>query len=605
MGRHRITNWVIKNAVGAYDAIVGASGTITTDKVPVGQADGTVIWDDPPGGAGGAPDDAKYIVQEAHADLSAEQSLGALTTGILKNTVTAGVGVLSIAAAADLPALDLADLADVDTTGVADGDALIYDSGTSEWVAGTIATAAFKGAIVRRTTNQSIGDNSVTAITFDAEDKDTDGFWTVGSPTRFTIPEDGVYIFGGGVTFASNTTGKRAIYVRRGGTDYLAMQEVGSTTSDSRRLAVAGMEEFTASQYIELYVYQNSTGSLNATPETEASIRFWIAKLEPGLSLAGGSSGGDTGDATTYVATTGNDTTGDGTSGAPYATVAKALSTLPRSINYTQTIDVANGTYAEPIDLQGFVCTGKGLIKFVGDTTTPANVTFTGTVTVGSSTYGVVAVGPVNFELEGIRVNVTSTNGVGALYDAFGTIDRCTVTGAHSTASILVTRGAHVVLQGNNTLSGFVQFGILATRSGDINFNSAGTLTITGPGTTGEGIHLSHGSRFICETASTPITITGVLRGFQLGLCAQFQHIGSSSTITIDNASKPASSSAIQTTDCSTWSTNNTLVIDNFTVDFEENSNSYIEAVGTRTITNVTSNTANGTAVQGGFVYLP
>jgi hypothetical protein len=45
----------------------------------------------------GAPTDAKYIVQEAHADLSAEQSLGDLATGVLKNTTTAGVGVLSIA----------------------------------------------------------------------------------------------------------------------------------------------------------------------------------------------------------------------------------------------------------------------------------------------------------------------------------------------------------------------------------------------------------------------------------------------------------------------------------------------------------------------------
>jgi hypothetical protein len=41
--------------------------------------------------------DAKYIVQEAHAGLSAEQSLGLLTTGLLKNTVTAGVGVLTTA----------------------------------------------------------------------------------------------------------------------------------------------------------------------------------------------------------------------------------------------------------------------------------------------------------------------------------------------------------------------------------------------------------------------------------------------------------------------------------------------------------------------------
>jgi hypothetical protein len=50
-----------------------------------------------------APSNAKYIVQEATSDLSAEQSLGALSTGILKNTTTAGVGVLSIAVGADLP----------------------------------------------------------------------------------------------------------------------------------------------------------------------------------------------------------------------------------------------------------------------------------------------------------------------------------------------------------------------------------------------------------------------------------------------------------------------------------------------------------------------
>jgi len=46
-------------------------------------------------GGGGAPADAKYIVQALHADLSAEQSLGALATGVVKNTANAGVGVLS------------------------------------------------------------------------------------------------------------------------------------------------------------------------------------------------------------------------------------------------------------------------------------------------------------------------------------------------------------------------------------------------------------------------------------------------------------------------------------------------------------------------------
>src|SRR5574338_50005 len=44
-----------------------------------------------------APANAKYIVQTADATLSAEQALGSLATGILKNTTT--TGVLSIAAA--------------------------------------------------------------------------------------------------------------------------------------------------------------------------------------------------------------------------------------------------------------------------------------------------------------------------------------------------------------------------------------------------------------------------------------------------------------------------------------------------------------------------
>ncbi len=49
------------------------------------------------GGGSGAPDDATYITQTANSSLSAEQALGLLATGIVKNTTT--TGVLSIAAA--------------------------------------------------------------------------------------------------------------------------------------------------------------------------------------------------------------------------------------------------------------------------------------------------------------------------------------------------------------------------------------------------------------------------------------------------------------------------------------------------------------------------
>jgi uncharacterized protein (DUF1684 family) len=49
----------------------------------------------PSSGPPGGPSGAKYIVQQPHADLSAEQALSTLATGILKSmTVT---GVVSIA----------------------------------------------------------------------------------------------------------------------------------------------------------------------------------------------------------------------------------------------------------------------------------------------------------------------------------------------------------------------------------------------------------------------------------------------------------------------------------------------------------------------------
>lgn len=55
-------------------------------------------------GGGGAPAAATYITQTADGSLSNEQALGALGTGIVKNTTT--TGVLSIAVAGDFPTLN-------------------------------------------------------------------------------------------------------------------------------------------------------------------------------------------------------------------------------------------------------------------------------------------------------------------------------------------------------------------------------------------------------------------------------------------------------------------------------------------------------------------
>jgi hypothetical protein len=90
-----------------------------------------------------APVGAKYIVQEVDATLTNEQSLGALGTGLLLNTTTSSVGVLSIAT--DIP------------TAVTIGGAYVYRvSGTDVAVAdgGTgVSTLALNGILFGNAAN--------------------------------------------------------------------------------------------------------------------------------------------------------------------------------------------------------------------------------------------------------------------------------------------------------------------------------------------------------------------------------------------------------------------------------------------------------------------
>lgn len=60
-------------------------------------------------------------------------------------------------------------------------------------------------------------------------------------------------------------------------------------------------------------------------------------------------------DITVYVSTSGNDTSGNGTAASPYATITKALSSVPRSMHdKTITINIAAGTYLDRVVISGF-----------------------------------------------------------------------------------------------------------------------------------------------------------------------------------------------------------------------------------------------------------
>lgn len=470
-------------------------------------------------------------------------------------------------------------------------------------------SAAFSGARVYHSTTQSITTSGTAqALVFDTEAYDTDAYHsTVSNTSRLTAPVTGKYHIEGVINYASNATGNRRAQVRLNGTTTIASgtDTVSANSGFTTFAHVACDYSLAAGDYVELMATQNSGGALDANGNLQNAFSIHLVPGDAGVAAPA---------STIFVATTGSDTTGDGTSGTPYATVAKALSRLPSTIKQLYTIDVADGTYAEGIDLGDFVCTDGGSILITGNTGTPANVTFTGTTSVvwdngATRSTCIAAAGPVQVELEGIRTNATATWGVGVLRGARVVIDRCTIAGTTSNG-LAVLDGAWVELHGSITISGFSSSagnGIVAYRHGRVDHTVTGTLTVTGPdgSNTASGISASLNS-IIRATVGATWSVTGVMIGLGASLCSVIQHWGTGGgSVTVDNTTKPANSRGFRAGDCSTVSCDRSVTLDQLTIDFHAEANSYVEASGSRTTTNITTPTSHGATVQGSYVNLP
>ena len=165
------------------------------------------------------------------------------------------------------------------------GQVLTVVSGQPAWAAapageGGGATAA-SYAKVSRTTNQSITSSDLTtAVSFDTEDADTDGYWDAGSPTIFTIPEDGFYIVTAQAYWAASSVfshiglflalnGDMSAASRRVATQY--WQQPSGTSNPRQNVTFAG--KLSAGDTIQLHAYQNS-GSARSI---DASEPIWMS----------------------------------------------------------------------------------------------------------------------------------------------------------------------------------------------------------------------------------------------------------------------------------------------------------------------------------------
>lgn len=148
------------------------------------------------------------------------------------------------------------------------------------WVhAAMTLDVAHCGCTLYRSTTQAITTATWTAISFDTEVFDTDGFHEgVTNPTRFTVPTGlaGWYEFRGGFEVAAAATGNRYLKIAKNGIAaggiFAGADQVGNSGMPARIQGVTPPVLLAVADYVEIGVYQDSGGSLNIAASTATDV---------------------------------------------------------------------------------------------------------------------------------------------------------------------------------------------------------------------------------------------------------------------------------------------------------------------------------------------
>lgn len=125
---------------------------------------------------------------------------------------------------------------------------------------------------------QAIANNTRQAVAMDTESKDVGGLHSTSSlTTRATIPAggDGFYlVLVLGEWAGSNTTGRRQIEIRKGGSAILGVQAVPGSASP-QAMSCGVLCQLVAGDFIEMTAFQDSGGSVNMN-----ASNFYSPKLQ-------------------------------------------------------------------------------------------------------------------------------------------------------------------------------------------------------------------------------------------------------------------------------------------------------------------------------------
>jgi len=135
---------------------------------------------------------------------------------------------------------------------------------------------------VRRAASQSVGSGIYTPdweyISFDTEDIDNGGMWTIGSPLAVTFPVDGLYLVSAvaGHDGASGSQSDTIIGINAyssGGVKQGLVSTIRVSTVYDQTLSITGSWLASSGQYVKLFVYQ-TTGSTRSYTASLAAVKI-------------------------------------------------------------------------------------------------------------------------------------------------------------------------------------------------------------------------------------------------------------------------------------------------------------------------------------------
>lgn len=143
------------------------------------------------------------------------------------------------------------------------------DGSGENWFAIERMEPSTKYAIAYTASNLSGSSTSTYTLSWEATSVDTDSFWSAGTPSRLTVPEDGIYI-PRLQTRLNTTADQNVIRIRKNGSDYAGSPEAHQVTLASN---IAGAPvSVSAGDYFEGIIFFETAGTMLGNVNTWMSL---------------------------------------------------------------------------------------------------------------------------------------------------------------------------------------------------------------------------------------------------------------------------------------------------------------------------------------------